>query len=127
MTYSQSFADELVDQMKGLGKITTKKMFGALGFYHGPTLFACLFDGDVFYLKAKGALAEELKAAGSQSFIYKSKNGKVINMPYWTAPQACFDDADEMQKWGKKALASLAATAASATKSKAVKEPVKKN
>jgi DNA transformation protein and related proteins len=127
MSYSQSFADELVDQMKGLGKITTKKMFGALGFYHGTTLFACLFDGDVFYLKAKGTLADELKATGSQSFIYKSKNGRVINMPYWTAPQTCLDDADEMQKWGKKALASLAAnTPASATKTKPTKKPAKK-
>ena len=108
MSYTQSFADELVDLMKGVGKITTKKMFGALGFYSGPKLFACLMDGDVFYLKATGALAEELKATGSQPFIYKGKSGKTVNMPYWTAPPTCLEDADEMVSWAKKALASLA-------------------
>ncbi|MEO9169484.1 MAG: TfoX/Sxy family protein [Aestuariivirga sp.] len=123
MSFTQSFADELVDLMKGVGRITTKRMFGALGFYQGPKLFACLMGDDVFYLKATGALAEELKATGSQPFIYKSKNGKTINMPYWTAPQACLDDADEMQKWGNKALASLAATAKPAKKTS--KKPTK--
>ena len=105
MSYTQSVGDELLGLMQGLGRVTTKRMFGALGFYSGPTIFACLFDGDIFYLKATGALAEELKAAGSQPFIYKGKSGKAVNMPYWTAPLSCLEDADEMVKWGRKALA----------------------
>jgi len=107
MSYSQSFADQLADLMAGAGKITTKKMFGALGYYRGPTLFACLMDGDVFYFKAKGALADEMKAMGCKLFTYSGKSGRAVAMPYWTAPQACVDDADEMVKWVKKALAAL--------------------
>ncbi len=109
MSYSQNFADELLGQMQGLGKITTKKMFGALGFYHGPTLFACLMDGDLFYLKAKGEFADELKARGSKLFTYQGKSGKLVAMPYWTAPETCFDDPDEMKAWCYKALAHAAA------------------
>ena len=116
MSYTQSVADELLGLMHGLGKITTKKMFGALGFYHGPTIFACLFDGDIFYLKATGALAEELQASGSQPFIYKGKSGKTVNMPYWTAPLECLDDAEEMVKWGRKVLASAPAKLAKKSK-----------
>ena len=108
MSYSQSFADQLADLMAGAGKITTKKMFGALGYYRGPTLFACLMDGDVFYFKAKGVLADEMKAMGCKLFTYSGKSGRAVAMPYWTAPQACVDDADEMVKWVKKALAALA-------------------
>ncbi len=110
MSYSQSVADELLDLMKGVGRVSTKKMFGALGFYNGTTLFACLFDGDLFYLKATGVLADELKALGSKPFVYSGKSGKSVSMPYWTAPSACLDDVDEMTLWCKKALASLAAT-----------------
>ena len=108
MSYSQSFADQLADLMDGVGKVTTRKMFGALGYYRGPTLFACLMDGDVFYFKAKGVLADEMKAMGCKPFIYSGKSGRSVAMPYWTAPQACVDDPDEMVKWVKKALAALA-------------------
>ena len=93
--------------MSGAGKITQKKMFGALAYYHGSDIVGCLFD-DGFYLKAKGALADELKALGFKPFVYKGKSGKTVAMPYLTAPQACLDDADEMVKWIKKAKASAA-------------------
>ncbi len=126
MSYTQSFADELLDLMKGVGRVSTKKMFGALGYYHGPIIFACLFDGDVFYLKATGALAEELKGLGSKPFIYEGKSGKSINMPYWTAPPSCIDDADEMAVWCKKVLAALAAKPKDAPKKLAAKKSVKK-
>jgi DNA transformation protein len=111
MSYSPSFADELLHLMKGLGPVTTRKMFGALGFYRGPDIFACLMDGDVFYLKATGSLAEELRGNGSKPFIYEGKSGKTVNMPYMTAPSACLDDADEMILWCRKALAALPAKA----------------
>ena len=111
MSYNQSYADELSDLMSGAGKITQKKMFGACGFYHGPDIVACLFD-DGFYLKAKGALADELKAMGQKPFVYSGKSGKTVAMPYWTAPQTCLDDADEMVKWVKRAKASVVAVEA---------------
>ena len=118
MSYNPSFADELADLMSGAGKITQKKMFGALAYYHGSDIVGCLFD-DGFYLKAKGALADELKALGCKPFVYKGKSGKTVAMPYWTAPQACFDDADEMVNWIKKAKASVASEPKPAKKSKA--------
>ena len=107
MSFSQSFADELADLMSGAGKFTQKKMFGALGFYHGTEIIGCLFE-DGFYLKAKGALADELKALGCKPFVYRGKSGKTIAMPYWTAPQDCLDDADVMVKWVKKVIVSAA-------------------
>ena len=119
MSYNQSFADELTNLMRGAGKFTQKKMFGALAFYHGSNIIACLFD-DGFYFRAKGALADELKSLGSKPFEYSGKSGKKIAMPYWTAPQACLDEPDEMVKWVKKALASAA------SEPKPIKKPANK-
>lgn len=112
--------------MGGAGKVTTKKMFGALGYYRGPALFACLMDGDVFYFKAKGALADEMKAMGCKPFIYSGKSGRSVAMPYWTAPLACVDDADEMVSWVKKVLAALAEYPSPPTKKPAPKKPLGK-
>ena len=107
MSYNSSYAEELADLMSGAGKITQKKMFGALAYYHGADIVACLFD-DGFYLRAEGALADELKAMDCKPFVYSGKSGKSVAMPYWTAPQACLDDTDEMVKWIKRAKASAA-------------------
>ncbi len=93
MSFSQSFVDELADMMSGVGKITQKKMFGALGFYLGKNIVACLF-GDGLYLKAKGPVANEMAAMGCKPFLYQGKGGKKVAMPYWTAPQACLDNAE---------------------------------
>ena len=120
MSFSQSFADELADLMSGAGKFTQKKMFGALGFYHGREIIGCLFE-DGFYLKAKGALADELKALGSKPFVYRGKSGKTVQMPYLTAPTACLDDADVMVSWVKKAIVSAAAEPKTAQPAKKTK------
>lgn len=108
MSFTPSVAEELLGSMQGLGHVSTKPMFGACAFYLGPSLFGCLFEGDIFYLKATGDLAEELKALGSQPFNYQSKFGKSVVMPYWTAPPACLEEADEMVKWARKSLAAIA-------------------
>ncbi len=108
MSYTQGFADQVLDLMTGLGKVSTRKMFGELGLYLGPQIFACIID-DELYLKATGELAEELKEQGGKQFAPGSKGGKQIAMPYWTAPTACLDDPSEMMVWCKKSLSNLEA------------------
>ena len=110
MSYSENFADLVLSQMESFGNITRKNMFGALGLYAGPTLFAMIAD-DILYFKAHGSLADKLKAIGSEPFTYHGKSGKAIAMPYWKAPEACFDDPDEMKNWCKQAVSNLAESA----------------
>jgi DNA transformation protein and related proteins len=106
MSYSPGFAEQVLDLMSGAGKVSSKKMFGELGIYHGAMLFAMVAD-DVLYFKAKDTLASELKALGQMPFIYHGRSGKEVSMAYWTAPVACLDDADEMIVWCRMAVASL--------------------
>ncbi|WP_196502792.1 TfoX/Sxy family protein [Aestuariivirga litoralis] len=95
--------------MAGLGKVTTKRMFGEMGLYLGPQIFALIID-DEFYLKATGSLADELNALGGKQFTPGNPDGRHIAMPYWTAPISCLDDPAEMETWCRKALIALAAT-----------------
>jgi len=60
MAFSKSIATFASDQLNGIGKIRTKKMFGALAFYCEDTLFAAVMD-DKFTLKAKGDLVDVFK------------------------------------------------------------------
>jgi DNA transformation protein and related proteins len=106
--YNQQFAEELLGLMGTVGQVTTKKMFGALAFYQGPSIFACLMSDHKFYLRAQGELAEELRSLGEHVFDYQGKSGKSVAMPYWTAPQDCLEDPDVMVAWCKKAIANAA-------------------
>jgi DNA transformation protein len=106
VTYTQGFADQVLDLTAGLGKVSTKRIFGELGLYLGPQIFACIID-DEFYLKATAALADELKALGGKQFSPGSNGRKPVAMPYWTAPESCLDDASEMELWCRKALSQI--------------------
>lgn len=99
MAFTAEFADFVVGQMAGIGPVTRKRMFA-------------LISDDVLYLKASGALADELAALGSTQFGYSSKTGKRVDLPYWRAPEDCLENPDEMVAWGKKSLAALSSQAA---------------
>ena len=87
----------------GVGPLTTRKMFGGLGIYSEGTIFALIGPGDAIMVKARGALAEELEAEGSEQF--RTYEGKTVNMPYWTLPDAALDDPDEACAWARRSLA----------------------
>ena len=108
MSVTPGVADQVLDLMAGLGKVTTKRMFGEMGLYWGPQIFALIID-DELYLKATGALADELKALGGKQFTPGSNGRKKVAMPYWTAPASCLDDPAEMEEWCRKALKSVPA------------------
>ncbi len=101
MGFSPDFADFVVEQMAGWRPVTIKKIFGEGGLYSGPVLFAVIAD-DILYFKARGALADELKALGSQPFSYAGRSGKRVDMPCWRAPENCLENSDDMMAWCKK-------------------------
>jgi DNA transformation protein len=107
MAFTVEFADFIIGQMGGFGRVTPKKMFGECGLYAGSVLFAVIAD-DILYLKARGSLADELKAAGSLPFTYSGKSGKAVAMPYWRAPDDCLEDPDKMAEWCRKCVSAAA-------------------
>jgi DNA transformation protein and related proteins len=108
LAFSKDFAEFVIGQMAGIGRVTSRKMFGECGLYAGSVLFAVIAD-DILYLKARGSLADELKAAGSQPFTYPGRNGKPVAMPYWRAPDDCLEEPDKMAAWCRKSLSAAAA------------------
>src|SRR4051794_39184091 len=48
MASDQKFADFIVDQIQGVGKISSKKMFGEYGLYADEKIFAVVCDNKLF-------------------------------------------------------------------------------
>lgn len=90
--------DEIADMFAGLGPVTVRRMFGGKGIYHGGLIVAIeLRDG--MLLKADAVSAPAFAAAGCTQWRHEGRAGKPVAMPYWSIPDAAFDDPDAMARW----------------------------
>jgi len=91
---------EIEDMFSVLGPVTIKPMFGGKGIYHKGNIIAVEFQGDIL-LKADTTTAPAFEAAGATQWAYDGRNGKPVNMPYWSIPAEAFDDSGIMARWVK--------------------------
>ena len=85
--------------------VTARAMMGGLAVYAGGRIFAILGPEDRLFLRAKGPLAADLAAAGSEQFVYARRDGVTARMGYWTLPEDALDDPAEACGWARRALA----------------------
>jgi DNA transformation protein len=94
--------DSLPDLFHGLGSIRSKRMFGGHGVYADEVFFAFVVDG-VLYLKGDEITAPHFAERGLRRFEYV-KDGKVMTMAFYQAPEEVLEDPDEAVKWGRMAI-----------------------
>jgi DNA transformation protein len=95
--------DAIRDMFAALGPVAVRRMFGGKGIYHNGVIVAVEVGGELM-LKADSVSAPDFEEAGCRQWTYTgSRHGKVVSMPYWTAPEAALDDPDEMAVWARKA------------------------
>lgn len=94
--------DAIEEMFQALGPVTIKRMFGGKGIYHQGRILALEVDGEIL-LKADAGSAPDFEEAGSRQWGYDGKQGKPVKMPYWSIPEAAFDDPDEMALWVRRA------------------------
>ncbi|HVY42489.1 MAG TPA: TfoX/Sxy family protein [Hyphomicrobiaceae bacterium] len=111
MTVSDSFIDLLLDQLRGMGKVSVRRLFGGAGLYAAGTIFA-LVSEQTLYLKVDETTRADFEAEGMQPFTYATKDGRHALVSYWRAPERLFDDPDEMLAWATRALAAARRSAA---------------
>jgi DNA transformation protein len=89
---------EIEEMFQSLGPVTIKRMFGGKGIYHLGRIVAVEVRGEML-LKADDKSAPEFHTAGARQWAYEGKQGKSVNMPYWSIPDDAFDDPDIMAHW----------------------------
>jgi DNA transformation protein and related proteins len=102
MPVTDSFVAFVLEQLEPVGAITPKRMFGGVGVYAGDLFFA-LLDNDVLYLKVNDSNRADFEAAGAGPFRPYGPGGEV--MQYYEVPAAVLEDADELGRWARKAIA----------------------
>lgn len=84
------------------GPITAQKMFGGYGIYHDGLMFA-LVDDDTLYLKADAQNRGDFEALGLGQFEF-NRNGKIIKMSYYQAPDEIMDDREQAALWARRSF-----------------------
>lgn len=89
---------------------STRRMFGGLGLYCGPTIFAVQrSDGQLMLKAVKGPFADRMRDLGAEQWLYTRKDGTDSSMPYWSVPDAYLDDPEESCALAREALDALEA------------------
>lgn len=95
------FVDYLHEVFESFGPISSRRMFGGYGIYHEGLMFGLVAD-DALYLKADEQARNHFEDLDLHPFEY-TKNGKVMQMSYYAAPEEIFDDPDTARIWARRA------------------------
>ena len=111
MVASASFAAFLRDQLRPLGHVTLRRMFGKTGVFCDGLMFAIVAD-DTLYLRVDAHNHDEFAEAASSPSLSYQKKGATIALSFWPAPDRLFDEPDELVAWARIALAAARRVAA---------------
>jgi DNA transformation protein len=113
---ANEFTDYVVGLMADWATVSAHKMFGGYGLYREGLMFALIADDELFF-KTDAGNVSQFEQAGSHPFVYQGQN-RVVQMSYWSAPEASLESPVEMSNWCQSAYgAALRAQAVKAGKS----------
>lgn len=113
MPVSPQFLQFALDQLGGVRPVSSRRMFGGVGFYAGELFFA-IADNDTIYLKVDDATRGAYEREGMRPF-QPFGPGTAPMRGYFELPPRLFEDVEELADWVRAAL-TVAATAAAQRK-----------
>ncbi len=103
MVTSNGFSEFLREVLAPLGRITTRRMFGATGIFCDGLMFGIVSDETLYFRVDDGNRTTFREAAAAPALSYERK-GRIIDLPFWPAPERLLDEPDELAAWGRAAL-----------------------
>ena len=92
------------EALEPLGTVTMRRMMGGATLYLNGIVFA-IIDESELWLKADADTDAHWDAAGCARFTMTDSAGKIMSMNYRRAPSDVYDDAEELQRLARLALA----------------------
>jgi DNA transformation protein and related proteins len=102
MAVSDDYLQYALEQLKGLGQVTPRRMFGGVGLYHDARFFAIIM-ADTLYFKVNDSNRGDYDSRGMRRFRpYADKPH--LSMTYYEVPADTLEDADECVLWARKSV-----------------------
>jgi DNA transformation protein len=97
-----SFRDFVLDQLRDLGHIECRRMFGSYGLYHGAVFFGIISSGRL-YFKTDTATQPEYERRGMAPF---QPSAKQTLKSYYEVPVEVVEDDEQLVNWARRAVES---------------------
>lgn len=122
MPVSAQYLEYVMDQLSSVGDVTSKRMFGGVGFYFDQLFFGVI-DDDTVYFKVDDQTRQRYERAGAKGFDPYGDGRPSIG--YYTVPVNVLEDRDELRVWALDSI-EVARRAASKKKKRAAGSAKKK-
>src|SRR5579883_1524506 len=113
MVASDTFGEFLREQFAPLGRIALRRMFGKTGVFCDGLMLAMVTD-DTLYLRVDDGNRTAFQEAAAFPPLSYEKQGRIIDLAFWRAPERLLDEPDELLAWARQALAAARRVAPSA-------------
>jgi len=102
MAVTPSYRDYVLEQLAGLRRVRSRRMFGGVGLYCDELFFGLIAD-DTLYLKVDDGNRDEFTSRGMSPFR-PFRNKPLWEMGYFEVPADVLEDAEAMTAWARKSL-----------------------
>jgi DNA transformation protein len=99
---SASYKTYVLEQLRALGPIVARPMFGGIGLYRDGMFFGLMAD-DSLYLKVDDSNRAEFEQAGAEPFQPYGEHS--YSMQYYEVPADVLEDRALLSEWAAKAAA----------------------
>ena len=107
MPVSSDYLSYVLEQLAGLPRVTSRRMFGGIGLY-SDGLFFGLIDNDTLFFKVNDSNRGDYVARNMPAFRpFPDKPD--LSMSYFAVPVDALEDRDELAVWARKSIAVAAA------------------
>jgi DNA transformation protein len=117
-----SFATFVIDQLRGLGPVQARRMFGGQGLYWRDQIFGLIDDGRLYFRVSEATIAR-YEAMGSKPF--EPWPGHVMK-GYYEVPGDMLEDPDEAAAWARQAWSQPRSKRRTAAADPSAREPTPK-
>jgi DNA transformation protein len=103
MAVQEQFLAYVLEQLDGLGRVSTRRMFGGVGLYSGGLFFG-LIDDDTLFFKTDASNYAEYQARRMPRFMPPA-NRPLGPTGYHQVPADIIEEGESLVSWGRKAVA----------------------
>jgi DNA transformation protein and related proteins len=103
VTVSSDYLAFVLEQLAGLGGVSSRRMFGGAGLYCDEYFFGLIAD-DVLYLRVDDSNRADYAARNMAQFRPYADRPH-LSMSYYEAPADVLEDAAELVIWARRSVA----------------------
>jgi len=103
MAKSNQFLDYVIEQLQGLERLTSRRMFGGAGLYKDDIFFGLIYK-DRLYFKTDEATRPAYEARGGEPFRPRPQFASLKSAAYYTVPADVLEDSEELTSWARRSV-----------------------